>query len=85
MCHLQPGSSKSTLDVEALVGLTAVQYALVAADLLGNIIERLDDPQSQLLALLILRHCDVFNMANYSKVMDAVFANGVSQCHISPL
>jgi hypothetical protein len=74
MGHLQPSPSKSTLYVEALVGLTAIEYALVAADLLGDVIERLNDPQSQLLALLILRDRDVLDVANYSQVVDAVLS-----------
>lgn len=74
MGHLQPSPSESTLYVEALVGLTAIEYALVAADLLGDVIERLNDPQSQLLALLILRDRDVLDVANYSQVVDAVLS-----------
>jgi hypothetical protein len=75
MSHLQPSPTEATLDVEALVGLAAVQYALVAPNLLRDEVERLDNPQSQLLALLVLGHRDILDVADYPEVVDAVDAN----------
>lgn len=46
MRHLQPGPPKPALDIEALIRLTTVQNSLVAANLLGDEIERLDKFQA---------------------------------------
>ena len=62
MRHLQSCSFKATFDIEPLIGLTAVQNTLIAANLLCNEIERLDDLQSELLALLILGYCNILNV-----------------------
>ena len=75
MCHLQAGPSEAALDVEALVGLAAVQDSLVAANLLGDVVERLDDAQAQLLALLVLGNGDVLDMAYEAEAVDAVVEN----------
>jgi hypothetical protein len=64
VCHLEAGSPETTLDVEALIRLAAVEYALVAADLRGDEVERLDDAQAKLLALLVFRDGDVLDMAH---------------------
>lgn len=70
--HLQASTAEAALDVEALVGLAAVEDALVAADLFGNEVQGLDDAQAQLLALLVLGHGDILNVADDAKVVDAV-------------
>lgn len=44
--HLQPGPLEAALDVEALVGLTAVEDCLVGADLFGDEVEGLDQAQA---------------------------------------
>ena len=44
---------------------------LVAADLLGHVVESLDDAEAQLLALLVLEHGDVFDVADQPEVVDA--------------
>ncbi|CAF3665819.1 unnamed protein product [Fusarium graminearum] len=44
--HLETSSSETALNVETFVGLAAIQDTLVAADLLGDIIERLDDSET---------------------------------------
>ena len=75
--HLQTGSSETALDVEALVCLAAVEDGLVAARLLGDKVECLDQPQTQLLALLILGNRDVFDVTDHSKAMDAVLGRSV--------
>ena len=41
--HLQACPLEPTLDVEALVGLAALENALVAANLLGDKVECLDE------------------------------------------
>lgn len=75
MSHLQPSPAEATLDVKALVGLAAVQYALVAPNLLRDEVERLDNPQSQLLALLVLGYRDILDVADYPEIVDAVTPN----------
>lgn len=70
--HLQAGAPKPALDVEPLVGLAAVEDGLVAPRLRGNVVERLDQPQAQLLALLVLGHRDVLDVSDRAEVVDAV-------------
>lgn len=71
MGHLETSSSEAALDVEALVGLTAVEDALITTDLLGDVVEGLDDSETQLLALLVLCDGDILDMADGAKVVDA--------------
>lgn len=68
--HLQPSPLKAALDVEALIGLTTVENSLVAADLFGNKVERLDQAQAQFFALLVLCNGDILNMADQAQVVD---------------
>lgn len=68
--HLQAGPLEAALDVEALVGLAAVEDALVAADLFGDRVEGLDDAQAEFLALLVLRHGDVLDVPDQAHVVD---------------
>ena len=69
--HLQVCSSEATLDVKALnVGIT-IEYALVAAQRLGQLVKCLDDAQSKLFALLIFGDGNVFNVTNAAKIADA--------------
>lgn len=70
MGHLQTGPLEAALDVEALVGLATVQYGLVAANLLGNIVKRLDQSQTQLFALLILCDGDILDVPDQAQVVD---------------
>ena len=63
MRHFQPGFPKTALDVEALVRLAAVEDGLVAADVLGDEVECLNEAQAQFLALLVLGDRDVLDMA----------------------
>lgn len=44
---------------------------LVAAHLLGDVVEGLDDAQPQLLALLVLGDGDVLNVSDEAEVVDA--------------
>lgn len=71
MRHLESGPLKAALDVEALVCLAAVEDGLVAADLLGDEVEGLDEAETQLLALLVLCDGDVLDVADQAKVVDA--------------
>lgn len=64
MGHLQACSSESALDVEALVGVAAVEDALVAANLFGDEIEGLDESEAELLALLVLGDGNVLDVAD---------------------
>lgn len=70
--HLEAGALEAALDVEALVGLAAVEDGLVAADALGDVVEGLDEAQAQLLALLVLGDGDVLDVADQTEVVDAV-------------
>ena len=51
--------------------MAAVEYALVAPQLLSDVLKRLDNAQPELLALLVLRDGNVFDMADEAKRMDA--------------
>jgi len=70
MRHLEPGPLKPTLDVKPLIRLATVKNALITTNLLGHGIQRLNDPQTQLLALLVLGHRDVLDMADKPHVVD---------------
>lgn len=69
MRHLQPSPLETTLDIETLVGFTAIQYGLIAAHLFRNMIQCLNDPQSQLLALLVLGHSNILYVADKTHVV----------------
>ena len=66
MRHLQPRPLKPTLDIKPLIRLTTIQNRLVAARLLGNEIQRLDNLQPKLFPLLVFRDSDVFDVAYYA-------------------
>jgi hypothetical protein len=70
MRHLQPRPLKPTLDIKPLVRLATIQNTLIAPDLLGDVVERLDDAQTKLLALLVLGHGNVLDVANEPEVVD---------------
>lgn len=72
MCHLKTRPLEPTLDIEALVGFGAVQNGFVAANVLRHVVQGLDDAQAELLALLVLCDCDVFDVADEAEVVDAV-------------
>lgn len=74
MRHLEPRSLEPTLNIEPLIGLTTVQYALITTRLLSNEVQRLDNLQPELLPLLVLRDSDIFDVSDYAQVMDTVFA-----------
>lgn len=42
VCHFQTSSLEATLDIETLIGLTAIKDTLVTAHILSNIIQSLD-------------------------------------------
>lgn len=69
--HLQTRPLEATLDIEALVCLRAVENSLVAANVLRDKVQRLDDPQTELLSLLVLCDSDVFDVADETEVVDA--------------
>lgn len=71
MRHLQSCSFEATLNVETLICLAAIQDTLVAANLFGNEIKRLDEFQSELFALLIFSHCNIFNVSDDAQIVDA--------------
>lgn len=72
MGHLQAGLAEAALDVEALVGLAAVEDALVAADVFGDEVEGLDEAEAELLSLLVLGDGNVFDVADGAEGVDAV-------------
>lgn len=72
MSHLKTRPPETALDVETLVGFTAVENALVAADFVSDEVEGLDDSEAELLALLIRGHGNVLDVSDSAKVMDTV-------------
>lgn len=71
VCHLQTSSPEATLDIEAFIGFAAVENALVAAHLLGDVIEGLNQPQTELLTLLVLGHGNVFDVSDGAEAVNA--------------
>lgn len=69
--HLESCPAEAAFHIEALVCLAAVQNRFVAADLLSNEIEGLDYTQAQLFPLLILGYCNILDVTNETKVVDA--------------
>ena len=74
MRHLQTCPLEATLDIEALVRLRAVKNSLVATHILRNKVQRLNDPQTKLLALLVLCDSNIFDVADEAEVVDATAA-----------
>lgn len=72
VCHLQAGPSEAALDVETLIGIAAVENALVAADLFGDVVEGLNESEAEFLALLVFGDGDVFNVADRTEAVDAI-------------
>lgn len=72
MRHLQPSPLIPTLNIEPLVRLAAIQNTLIASNLLGHEIQRLDELQTEFLALLIFRNSDILDMSYESEVVDAI-------------
>jgi hypothetical protein len=72
MCHLQPSSLVSTLNIESLVRLAAVENALVTSNLLRDEIQSLDQLEAELLSLLVFGDCDIFNVTDETQVVDAI-------------
>lgn len=71
MGHLKACPPETALDVKTLVGFTAVQDALVATNLFGDVVEGLDDSKAKFLALLVLCNGDIFNMPNGTEIVNA--------------
>lgn len=69
--HLKPSPLEAALDVEALVGLAAVEDGLIGTNLLSNEVEGLDQAQAELLALLVLCDRDVLDVADKAEVVNA--------------
>jgi hypothetical protein len=69
--HLQASPPEAALDVEPFVGLAAVEDALVAADLLGDEVEGLDEAEAELLALLVAGDSDILDVADGAETVDA--------------
>ena len=72
MCHLQSRPLKSTFDIEPLVCLRTIQNRLIAADFLGDEIERLDEFEAEFLALLVFCYSDIFDVSYETEMVDAV-------------
>lgn len=70
MRHLESRPLEAALDIEALVGLAAVKDGLVAANLGGNKVKGLDQPQAQLLPLLVLCNRDIFDVSDRAETVD---------------
>ena len=74
MRHFQTRPLETTLDIEALVRLRTVKNGLVATHVLRNKVQRLNDPQTKLLALLVLCDSNIFDVADEAEVVDATAA-----------
>jgi hypothetical protein len=72
VCHLQASPSEAALDVEALVGIAAVENTLVAADLFGDVVEGLDKAETKFLALLIFGDGDIFDVPDRTEAVYAM-------------
>jgi hypothetical protein len=72
MCHFQPRSLVSALDIESLVRLAAVENALVTSNLLRDEIQSLDQLEAELLSLLVFGDCNIFNVTDETQVVDAM-------------
>ena len=70
--HLETCSPEATLHVETFVRIAAIEDALIAANLLGDVVERLDEPQAEFFALLVFCHGYVLDVANLAQAVDAV-------------
>lgn len=70
MRHLQPSPLEPTLDIKPLIRLRAIQNRLIAAHTLRHIIQSLNNPQSQLLPLLVLRDRNILDMPNQPQIVD---------------
>lgn len=68
--HLESRPLEAALDVEALIGLAAVKDRLVAANLVGNEVEGLNQPKTQLLPLLILCDRDILDVGDRTETVD---------------
>lgn len=71
MSHLQARPPETALDVEPLVVFAAVEDCLVAARLLRDEVEGLDDTEAQFLALLVFGDGNVFNVSDGPEIVDA--------------
>lgn len=71
MRHLDPSPRIPALGIEPLVALGTVQDGLVAADIDGDRVERVDESEAELLALMVFADGDVFDVADGAEVMDA--------------
>lgn len=73
--HFESRLPEAALDVEALVRFAAVEDRLVAADFLGDVVERLDEAQAKFLALLVFGHRDVLNVSYQTQAVNAMIGN----------
>lgn len=70
MRHLQPSPLEPTLDIKPLIRLRAIQNRLIATHTLRHIIQSLNNPQSQLLPLLVLRDRNILDMPDQSQIVN---------------
>src|SRR5690242_3481340 len=70
MRHLEPCPLEPTLNIEPFVRLAAIQNRLVTPDLLRDKVQCLNNPEPQLLALLVLCNRNVFNVPDKTQLVD---------------
>jgi len=70
MRHFQTGPLEPTLHVEALVRLAAIQDTLIASHFRGYGVKSLDDFQAEFLSLLVFCDGYIFDVADYSEIVD---------------
>lgn len=80
MGHLEPSPPEATLHIETLIRLRTIQNALVAADLLSDVVQSLYYAQAELLALLVFGHSNVLNMADEPEVVDELALDDQGTC-----
>lgn len=78
MCHLKPSPTETTLDIEPFIGFAAIENRLVAPDARSDIVEGLDEAETEFLSLLVLGDGNVFNVASFSEAVDTM-GNDINQ------
>ena len=78
MSHLHALSLKAALHIEALISLRAIEYSFVTPHVSRYVVHGVNDPQPKLLALLISRNGDVFDVADKPHITNAAIPSSAS-------
>jgi tRNA-dihydrouridine synthase len=77
MRHFHPGAGIPTLRIEPFIPLRTVQNRLVAADIDGDRIERLDEFLAEAFALVVVVNGNIFDVADGAEVVDTIIIHGI--------